>query len=458
MFRKAIWAASLAAALVLTTSAISAQDATPEMPSGAMQGDGFVFGDARLDAPELAPRGDYGVGVQTLDLVNPGQIDILNVSESNPDPTYDRPITVEVWYPATGVDADATIEYQETLGRADNPNDPLVPFTFSGRAQRDADIDGEDGPYPLLIVSHGYPGSRYIMSYLGENLASKGYVVVSIDHTDSTFSDVTQFSSTLYNRPLDILFVLNQMAAFGAADSDSFLSGVVDANNTGLIGYSLGGYGVINAAGGGFGASYVPVLTQFGIPGVERFASLTTGNADFEARQDDRIKAVFAFAPWGMNLNLWDADSLAALTVPLFLVAGSQDDISGYETGTRLVYENTVNSDRYLLTLDGARHNVAPNPPPAAATNYDQYMRYADSVWDSHRMNNIMEHFTTAFFGSILKGETEDAAYLDLIEVAADGVYSVNDDGTFAEDNTYWLGFQPRSAVGMRLEHAAHAG
>ena len=103
-----------------------------------------------------------------------------------------------------------------------------------------------------MIISHGYPGNRYLLSHLGENLASKGYVVVSIDHKDSTYDDQKAFASTLYNRPLDQLFVLNEMARLGAEGSGSFLGGLVDALATGLVGYSMGGYGVVNVIGGGF--------------------------------------------------------------------------------------------------------------------------------------------------------------------------------------------------------------
>ncbi len=71
----------------------------------------------------------------------------------------------------------------------------------------------------MIIVSHGYPGSRVLLSYLTENLASKGYVVVAIDHTESTHADKVVFSSTLLNRALDINFVLTYM-------TESFLGGL----------------------------------------------------------------------------------------------------------------------------------------------------------------------------------------------------------------------------------------
>jgi predicted dienelactone hydrolase len=73
------------------------------------------------------------------------------------------------------------------------------------------------------------------MSHLGENLASKGFIVASIDHKDSTYDDQQAFASTLYNRAFDQLFVLNEMDRLGKPGSGSFLSGRVDASRTGVV-------------------------------------------------------------------------------------------------------------------------------------------------------------------------------------------------------------------------------
>jgi predicted dienelactone hydrolase len=158
----------------------------------------FVIGDARPDAPELAKRGTYGVGVRTLKVVNPDQLDVLNYSASNPNPRYDRPLTLEVWYPAlipAGVQPIAW--YSDVLGNGpNNPDRPNTPFEFAGRALRDAAPNPQDAPYPLVIVSHGYPGSRVLMTWLTENLVSKGYLVVALDHTESTHGDSAGFAST----------------------------------------------------------------------------------------------------------------------------------------------------------------------------------------------------------------------------------------------------------------------
>ena len=59
----------------------------------------FFIGDPLPDAPVLSSRGKYKVGVKTIQVHNPKQIDIIN---SNKDKTvlYDRTLTLEIWYPA----------------------------------------------------------------------------------------------------------------------------------------------------------------------------------------------------------------------------------------------------------------------------------------------------------------------------------------------------------------------
>ena len=143
----------------------------------------FVYGDLLPDAPELAARGNYSVGIQTIDLIHKDQIDILNYGKGS-DSLYNRPLKVEVWYPAEITDdIEELVIYEDVMGNANSPDRPIIPFTFPGRASRSAKPELIGGPYPLIIVSHGYTGSRLLFTYLTENLASKGYVVVSIDHT-----------------------------------------------------------------------------------------------------------------------------------------------------------------------------------------------------------------------------------------------------------------------------------
>jgi len=312
--------------------------------------------------------------------------------------------------------------------------------TLHGRAVRDAVPLPAATAYPLVIISHGYPGNRFLMSHLAENLASKGYVTVSIDHKDSTYDDQKAFASTLYNRPFDQLFVLNEVGRLARNGSGSFLSGLVDTNRSGIVGYSMGGYGVVNVVGGGYSEA---VEAQNGAPPNRLLADRGAANPEYQKSIDPRIKAAIAIAPWGMAGGFWDAAGLKGIRTPIMFVAGSVDDVAGYEKGTRAIYQGAVNADRYLLTFINANHNAAaPIPAPAETYAYSETLKsfpfthYADAVWDTARMNNIVDHFATAFFDLNVKGDQTKQAFLELAA------------------GTPWKGFKPRTAVGLTFEHA----
>ncbi|MCD0166896.1 dienelactone hydrolase [Deinococcus sp. 12RED42] len=443
---------TLTLALLLTAPAAHAQTTAPQTTSplpAPLSTSLTVPGDLRPDAPELAARGQYAVGVRTLELVNPGQQDIVKAKDGVV-PTYDRPLTVEVWYPTAGRSGSGLTTYSDVLGSA-----PDKPFLTRGRANRAAPaLKGE--AFPLVILSHGYAGSRVLMTYLAENLASKGYVVAAIDHTDSTHGNRAAFASTLLNRALDDNFVISEMARLGAPGSGSPLSGVVNADQTAIVGYSMGGYGALNAAGAGYGPQMAPLIPGTG------FATRQAGNYT----PDPRIKAVVAFAPWGgdaavrgIGVNFggkygfWEDAGLQNLKVPTLFVVGDRDDVSHYEGGVKPLFENAVNAERYMLVYQNALHNVAPNPAPAESFgNFGDYMHYAEPAWDSARLNNINQHFVTAFLNLKLKGDQSAAEYLNVpVPISNNAKYSRNADGTPKADDTYWKGFKDRTARGMEL-------
>lgn len=398
----------------------------------------------RSDAPALAARGPLEIGVRTLEVVHEDQLDIVNATPEGEIPRYDRPLTLEVWYPARLRGAEPYAEYTVVT------RDGVTEATLIGQAVRDADPAAAGAPYPLIIVSHGYPGNRFLLAHLAENLASKGYVVAAIDHTDSTYSDQAAFGSTLLNRPLDQGFVLDEMTRL-AADNTSFLEGLVDTDSTGIVGYSMGGFGVINLLGGGFTEASVDF--DFSPPN-GALEPRTAGSTDYP-EPDPRIKAGVAIGPWGMNTGFWDAEGLAGVETPLFLMAGSADDVSGYENGVEAIFEGIVNAERYLLTFENANHNAAaPIPAPLEVWDDETFGHYADPVWDTVRMNNIAQHFATVFFDLHLKEDASMRPYLELVENAADGVWSVAEDGSFTAEHSYWRGFPERTAIGLSLRQA----
>jgi hypothetical protein len=87
---------------------------------------------------------------------------------------------------------------------------------------------------------------------------------------------------------------------------------------------------------------------------------------------------------------------------------------------------------------------VAPNPPPVESLqpglHLDEYLRYADSVWDLRRINNINQHFVTAFLGVHLKQMDSYKSFLEI-----------------AEPTKEWPGFKSRTSVGLQLDHKSPA-
>ena len=406
----------------------------------------------RPDAPELAAYGPHAIGVRTVEVVNKDQIDIAKVEPGKDLPRYDRKLTVEIWYPAESAAAATPGIYEGVYLR-----DGETQVTLTGRAVREAPpLEAEDeDPFPLAIISHGYPGNRFLLSPLAESLASKGYVVAAIDHTDSTYNDQAAFGSTLVNRPLDQKFVLDEIERM-ATESDSFLEGLVDPGNAAIVGYSMGGYGAVISAGGG--VTEASTKFEWGAP-AGTLAVHQSGSQTHNALPDERVNAVVAFAPWGMERGFWDEDGLAKIQKPIFYVAGDADDVSGYEKGVKAIWEATINADAWLLTFENANHNAgAPMPAPVESWKMSEklgfapFEHYADPVWDSVRMNNIAQHFVTAFLDKYLKENEDMDAYLDVVPDAEAGVWAMDEAGNPKPEHTYWKGFAERTAKGLKLE------
>ena len=361
-------------------------------------------------APKFAQFGKLDIGVRTIEVSSPDAVDVLSTPRGGETAFYDRRLTVEVWYPADLAGGEPGGTY-EAITR-----NPQITAILQGRAARNAEALVELGPYPLIIISHGYPGNRYLLSHAGENLASKGYVVASIDHKESTYEDQQSIASTLYNRPIDQRTVLNSMAAL-SEDMESPFYSLVDSENTGIIGYSMGGYGLVNNLGGGFSEQSV---NGFISPPNGLLETHSTNSPNFRDRLDVRIKAGLLVAPWGMNAGFWTETDLAGITVPSFYIAGDQDTVAGYDNGTKKIYEGAVNSERYLLTYLGAGHNAgAPISLPMELDNEENAepaTHYRDDNWDNVEMNNIMDHFATIWFDKYLKGVERDEALNNIPE------------------------------------------
>jgi predicted dienelactone hydrolase len=428
---------------------------SPAVPGACGEHPPSCFG---VDAPELAKLGPYAVGVRTLKLNDAAQPDVLALDAAKGAPLRDREVEVELWYPAKPQPGARHEIYAASL-----PSEPPAPparFTVPGIAVRGAAPAGSASAgraFPLVIVSHGYSGDPAAMTWLTENLASKGYVVAALRHDDPPITDGGKFAQPALRRPLDIAFVARSLRRSLSNE------GLIDPDRVALIGYSMGGYGVL-AAGGAVLDPSSPLAKM--IPG-----GLLLPYARGGARQTELtlggLRAVVAIAPVGGGaLAAFGDEGLHSVRVPLLLIAGDADRTVNYSSGARAFFDQAVNSRRYLLTFKGAGHSIGLNPAPNSMRQrlWDQNW-FEDPVWRAKRVNAINAHFITAFLDRYMKDDETRASYLD-VPVAASSqgewpapsapapapAYDAYSPGPPAA--TLWKGFQRSAAAGLELLNA----
>jgi len=147
-----------------------------------------------------------------------------------------EPLEVKAWYPAEAPTGE-TIHYAVTQ-KLEGFGDGTV--SILGDAARDAAPDTEHGPYPLVVLSHGFGMNPEWYHPIAEHLASHGFVVLGPEHDEADwFTDVVGASTA---RPADVSATID-LAAAGALD------GVIDTEHVAVIGHSYGGYAALAAAG-----------------------------------------------------------------------------------------------------------------------------------------------------------------------------------------------------------------
>ncbi len=393
-----------------------------------------LYGKISPVAPALSAFGDYSVGVRTIEVTNPAQLNTKDFQSKT-----DRKLTLEVWYPTEVSDSVDKTTYQHVTRLGKN-------FEVNARAYRDV-IPFKESEFPLVVLSHGYTGYRTIMYYMGEHLASHGYVVVGIDHTDSTTAEVdfkgspfSGFVSTLMNRSRDQQFVLDYFT-----DEKTWLTGRVDTNRAAIIGYSMGGYGAVNTIGGCYDFSSEG-LQQLGFPAeaANNLAPVFSFCHAGRGSPDPRWKSMIAYAPWGQERALHQAESLANIKVPSLYIVGEFDDVSGYEGGVKKLYQQTGAKHTNMLVYQQARHNVAPHPAPQVAyEDTDDYGHYYEPVWSNQTLNLTNQHFNLAFLDCHVKG---DKAQCEMLPKEGSATQIKNGSGNF---NPAWPGFSERFGMGM---------
>ena len=126
----------------------------------------------------------------------------------------------------------------------------------------------------------------------------------------------------------------------------------------------------------------------------------------------------------------------------MLFVAGDKDNVSGYENGTRLIFEEATNADRYLLTFANARHNVAPTRPRRSTARVE--FSHSPSGGTAPGAT-ILCSTVTAFLGIHLK-DADYGKYLDVEPAVANE----------STEELFWAGFPSAdSLLGLTMEHRA---
>ena len=361
------------------------------------------------DAPELAAPGALPVGVRSVHFdAGPG-----------------RNLEMRIWYPAARPGPATTYSHSLTFTPKGIPD----PFVWDGIATADA-APARDEKLPLLVFSHGLNRWSTAMSGMAENLASKGYVVASIDHDDRLASNpatsLQAFGIAFARRSADQRAAIDWLTNFARGKDP--LASRIDTTNIGLVGYSMGGFGALATAGAGYDPKG-PVMAQ--LPP----ASMTPVLEG--AAPAPGVRAAVLIAPWGGvdKVRSFSLAGVAGMTVPSLWIMGDADDIAG-APGIRWLHDAAIHSDRRLLVFANARHNLGGNPPPPGAADTGVLRDWMDEpVWRKDMADAIVYRSLTAFFDLTLKGEAAKATWLD------------------ADAEGKLKGFQKRWQLGLTAKH-----
>jgi len=400
-----------------------------------------------VDAPELAAPGPDAAGMTQRTIAIHDRLDPLASLIAGKEVHQTRVLRLRIWYPAKAPPGAVPVTYSASL--TGEPGHPDAAFTVPGIAFADAPPAG--GHYPVIVLSHGYNNDPVMLSWLGENLATKGYVVVAPEHRDPPIWDRAKSPAALLTRPLDIMDCI-------AALRGGLLGKLVDTDRLGLVGYSFGGYGVLEVGGARLDpASKVVAALPAGLVAAyagngDRAATLTTTG----------IRAIVAISPaGGAPWSVWGAAGagLSGVNAPLLVVVGSADRTVGYEQGPAAIFAAATHADRHMLVFVGAGHDIGTNPPPAemhgSLWDFDWF---GDAVWRKDRINAIATHFITAFLDSRLKGDATREAWLDVPSETSDHAAWQGDATTYAAisqggANPTWKGFLRGHQDGLILQH-----
>jgi len=224
------------------------------VPSGSIE--------AMYTASYLPPiSGEYGIGVAEFHLIDESRYEVLTE-----DINKYREIMLKVWYPTDcNVEGEwytymTKVMFTWLMGRAPIPLPGISDSAYEDvmpHGKVNITIVGNTGFLPVVLFTHGLDGTIEIYSSFIEELVSRGYVVLSINHP--YIAGVVEFPDgrTVYYQDFysqtdpeytkkafrtiidDAKYVLDYIDILNA--TDGIFNGRLDVDNVGMFGHSFGG-------------------------------------------------------------------------------------------------------------------------------------------------------------------------------------------------------------------------
>jgi dienelactone hydrolase len=238
-----------AGAALQADAGASEAGAAPQLDAASVDAAAMRADAARSDAAAQAERsGDFAAGTRRIEV----------------RASADRVLPVQLWYPALDTAASEAsaghgiADFEPPGARRELLEKLLAQAPeHCPNATMHAAIDAEpyarSAPFPLLVYSHHFDGTRFSMFTIAEALARAGMVVAAPDHVgaslferkDTVTSALSQISGVfLDERVADLRRVLDEMLDPKAEAVPEGLRGRMDAARVGAIGHSLGGISV----------------------------------------------------------------------------------------------------------------------------------------------------------------------------------------------------------------------
>ncbi len=265
---------------------------------------------------------------------------------------------------------------------------------------------GTDGPYPVIIFSHGLGGSRETYEYLGRHWASCGYISVHLQHLGSdnavweglprgeameNMRKAAVSVANITNRPMDVTFAINQLEKLNKADGP--FKRRLDLSKIGVAGHSFGAFTTLAVAGETF-------VTPFG----KRISVL-----------DPRIKAAIPMSsPVQKNKAFFD-EAYRSIKIPCLHMTGTDDFSPIGQTSPkerRIPFDHSCNSDQFLITFKDGDHMTFSGRGKIGNTKRDDELQKmicigSTAFWDAYLTGDpsAKAWFTDGSFERVLGGE-----------------------------------------------------